>query len=151
MKNAEWDIAKIPFHSFMEHVFTKIVHVHDHMINTGCTMKPLARDSIKPFKAEIIILYRHVGHSDWFVDFHSISRHATEFYDRRYQRSTWSHVATRMQMSADKHLKKSLPVCFLAHLSRRLEWAIAVRFRPSSVVRKLFTFSSSSWKRMVGF
>ena len=40
---------------------------------------------------------------------------------------------------------------FLAHLSRRLEWAIAVRFRPSSVVRKLFTFSSSSWKRMVGF
>ena len=33
---------------------------------------------------------------------------------------------------------------FLAHLSRRLEWAIAV-------VRKLFTFSSSSWKRMVGF
>ena len=26
--------------------------------------------------------------------------------------------------------------CFLAHLSRRLEWAIAVRFRPSSVVRR---------------
>ena len=25
---------------------------------------------------------------------------------------------------------------FLAHLSRRLEWAIAVRFRPSSVVRR---------------
>ena len=47
---------------------------------------------------------------------------------------------------------------FLAQLSRRLEWAIAVRFRPScvvrrpsSVVRKLFTFSSSSWKRMVVF
>ena len=46
---------------------------------------------------------------------------------------------------------------FLAHLSRRLEWAIAVRFRPSSVVRrvscvvrKLFTFSSS-WKRMLDF
>ena len=46
----------------------------------------------------------------------------------------------------------------LAHPSRRLEWAIAVRFRascvvrrPSSVVRKLFTFSSSSWKLMVGF
>ena len=34
---------------------------------------------------------------------------------------------------------------FLAHLSRR-------HCRPfSSVVRKLFTFSSSSWKRMVGF
>ena len=27
-------------------------------------------------------------------------------------------------------------VVFLAHLSRRLEWAIAVRFRPSSVVRR---------------
>ena len=46
---------------------------------------------------------------------------------------------------------------FLAHLSRRLEWAIAVRFRPPSAVRRpssvnfLHTFSSSSWKRMVGF
>ena len=40
---------------------------------------------------------------------------------------------------------------FLAHLSRRLKWAIAVRFRASCVVRKLFTFSTSSWKRMVEF
>ena len=40
---------------------------------------------------------------------------------------------------------------FLAHLSRRLEWAIVIAHRPSSVhpsssVRKLFTFSTSSPK-----
>ena len=63
-------------------------------------------------------------------------------------------VATRKEPGALQEWYRS----FLAHLSRRLKWAIAVRFRPScvvrrasSVVRKLFTFSSSSWKRMVGF
>ena len=59
---------------------------------------------------------------------------------------------------------------FLAHLSRRLKWAIAITFRPSSVVRRascvvrrpssvvrrascvnFFRFSSSSPKVVIGF
>ena len=48
---------------------------------------------------------------------------------------------------------------FLAHLSRRLEWAIVIAHRPSSVrpssarpsVRKLFTFSTSSPEPLDGF
>ena len=49
---------------------------------------------------------------------------------------------------------------FLAHPSRRLEWAIVIAQRPSSVVRrpsssssvrKLFTFSTSSPKPLDGF
>ena len=52
---------------------------------------------------------------------------------------------------------------FLAHLSRRLEWAIVIAHRPSSVrppvclsvrrpsVRKLFTFSTSSPELLHGF
>ena len=45
---------------------------------------------------------------------------------------------------------------FLAHLSRRLEWAIVIThrppsFRPSSSVRKLFIFSSSSPEPLDGF
>ena len=39
---------------------------------------------------------------------------------------------------------------FLAHLSRRLEWAIVIAHRPSSV-RKLFTFSTSSPEPLDGF
>ena len=39
---------------------------------------------------------------------------------------------------------------FLAHLSRRLEWAIVIAHRPSSV-RKLFTFSTSSPKPLDKF
>ena len=41
-------------------------------------------------------------------------------------------------------------VVFLAHLSRRLKWAIVIAHRPSSV-RKLFTFSISSPKPLDGF
>ena len=53
--------------------------------------------------------------------------------------------------------------CFLAHRSRRLEWVIVIAHRPpsvrpsvrpsssSSVVRKLFTFSTSSPKPLDGF
>ena len=48
-----------------------------------------------------------------------------------------------------------IKVHFLAHLSRRLEWAIVIAHRPSSVrpssVRKLFTFSTSSPKPLDGF
>ena len=47
---------------------------------------------------------------------------------------------------------------FLAHLSRRLEWAIVIAHRPASVrrpssssVRKLFTFSTSSPEPLDGF
>ena len=44
---------------------------------------------------------------------------------------------------------------FLAHLSRRLEWAIVIArrpsVRPSSGVRKLFTFSTSSPEPLDGF
>ena len=39
---------------------------------------------------------------------------------------------------------------FLAHLSRRLEWAIVIAHRPSSVRRKLFAFSTSSLKPLNG-
>ena len=52
---------------------------------------------------------------------------------------------------------KFFDLVFLAHRSRRLEWAIVIAHRPSSVhpsssssVRKLFTFSTSSPKPLDG-
>ena len=45
---------------------------------------------------------------------------------------------------------KSLDLMILAHMSRRLEWGIVIAHRPS-VVRKLFTFSTSSPELLDGF
>ena len=44
-------------------------------------------------------------------------------------------------------------ILFLAHLSRRLKWAILIAHRPSSsvVVCKFFTFSTSSQEPLDGF
>ena len=69
-------------------------------------------------------------------------------------------ICTLMKDCGYQSLKfGSIILTFLAHRSRRLEWAIVIAHRPSSVrlssssssVRKLFTFSTSSPKPLDGF
>ena len=74
-----------------------------------------------------------------------------------------THFTISKWLSHTKHMqeKHPHPSFFLAHLSRRLEWAIVIArrpsvrrpasVRPSSCVRKLFTYSTSSPEPLDGF
>ena len=73
--------------------------------------------------------------SDWLRHFRLVWNRCTEFNE------TWQEARSQRPLPS---------LCFLAHLSRRLEWAIVIAHRPSSV-RKLFTFSTSSPEPLDGF
>ena len=74
--------------------------------------------------------------------------------------SLWQNMyVVNCKERASRNVVKTFAKSFLAHLSRRLEWAIVIAHCPSSirlsvrpsVRRKLFTFSTSSPEPLNGF
>ena len=67
----------------------------------------------------------------WFLSHPMIPQLKNKFPEMNSENS-WN----LLQFPEFEEFFKTIKVTFLAHRSRRLEWAIAVRFRPSSVVRR---------------
>ena len=66
-----------------------------------------------------------------FQSFNALKTHLFRHF-RLFQ--TFSY--RRSHTPCYRSVENTLNVAFLAHLNRRLKWAIAVRFRPSCVVRR---------------
>ena len=94
----------------------------------------------------------------------SVSYCSTDSTELSQQLTTFERFASLSDLASCCAISKYHAACFLAHLSRRLEWAIVIAHRPSSVrpssvvrpsvrpsVRKLFTFSTSSPEPLDGF